>query len=76
MKCFLRMGNDPLEAAIQHGTKADAIAEFRESADELARYGQPIEATLHYAASFDDLAEYPDFALSLGPRGGTRCERC
>ena len=76
MTCFLRVGNDYLEDAERHATKADAIAAFAETARELARYDQRIEATLHYAANRDELQEYPDFVLSLGPRGGIRCERC
>lgn len=28
------------------------------------------------AACRDELVEYPDFVLSLGPRGGVKCERC
>lgn len=71
MPWFLRMGDDPLEGATQHNTKADAISEYASAAHELARYGQAIEATLHRGP---DPAEYPDFVLSLGPRGGIRCE--
>lgn len=74
MRCFLRVGNDYLEDAERHATKA--VAAYAETARELARYDQRIEASLHYAATRDELQEYPDFALSLGPRGGIRCERC
>lgn len=73
---YLRLGFDPLESAMRFRTKADAVAHYREVATELDRYGQQIEATIHLALNRDDLAEYPDYALSLGPRGGVRCEPC
>lgn len=76
MRCYLRIGNDTTEQAACHLTKASAIAEFAEAARELARYDQRIEASLHYAPSRVEIDDYPDFVLSLGPRGGIRCERC
>ena len=72
---YLRIGDDYLEGAERHRTKADAVAAFAEVAHDLARYGQTIEATIHIADNADEVVEYPDFVLSLGPRGGVRCER-
>ena len=69
MPCFLRYSTDYDEYE-RHATKADACAAFSETAEELDRYGQRIEASLHMAPSEDEIAEYPDFVLSLGPRGG------
>lgn len=73
---YLRMGTGYLVNSEWYATKADAIRAFEEVARELDRYGQSIEALIHYGADIDSLAEYPDFVLSLGPRGGVRCERC
>jgi hypothetical protein len=56
-------------------TKAGAIFHYRCVAEELAQYGQSIEATIHIAQHSDALVEYPDYVLSLGPRGGVRVER-
>ena len=73
MKCFLRVGNDFLEDATRCSSKRYAIAEFRAIAEELSQFGQEIEASIHYASKRSELQEYPDFVLSLGPRGGVRC---
>ncbi|WP_186083105.1 hypothetical protein [Burkholderia gladioli] len=75
MAYFLRMGSDYLEQAEKHRTKADAIAAFRETSDELNRYGQSITGSLHIADSMDDVVEYPDFVLERGPRGGIKVDR-
>ena len=74
-KCFLRLGTDSLDRAIAYRSRAAAIAAFRAVAVELDRYGQRIEATIHIAPSRDLVDEYPDFLLSLGPRGGVRVDR-
>lgn len=76
MKAFLRYQNDDLSDAKRFDTKAAAMAAFEATARDLARYGQPIEASLHYADTLDDIGEYPDAILSLGPRGGLRCDPC
>lgn len=75
-RLYLRIGADQLDQAAEHSSIADAKAEFGEVANELRRYGQPIDATLHIAESRDECDEYPDYVLSLGPRGGIRCQRC
>lgn len=75
MKTYLRLGADTLDEARRYPSKAAAIAAYAETARELARYGQPIEASLHYAEKRDTLAEYPDFILYLTARGAVRCER-
>ena len=75
MKTFLRMGSDYLDQATAHRTIGDACAEFMEAARELDRYGQRIEASLHFAPDLASVAEYPDRILSLGPRGGLKMER-
>ena len=72
---YLRMGNDCLDEAERHATLRDAVAAFREVANELGRYGQRIEASVHIAAKRSECDEYPDYVLSVGPRGGVRCER-
>lgn len=75
MICFLRIGDDYLDDATRCPSIAYAKAEFAAAATELGRYGQHTEASIHIAASKDELVEYPDFILSLGPRGGIRAER-
>ena len=72
---YLRMGDDDLDQARRYRTRADALSAFGYAARELARYGQDLSASVHLAASRDELAEYPDLVLSLGPRGGIRVER-
>ena len=67
---FLRIGDDALESAEAYQTKAGAIAAYRRVAIQLWGYGQSIDATVHIAPRPDDVDEYPDFVLSLGPRGG------
>ena len=56
-------------------TKAGAVFHYRHVAQELAEVGQTIDGTIHVAQRRDALVEYPDFILSLGPRGGVRVER-
>jgi hypothetical protein len=67
---FLRIGDDALESARAYQTKTGAIAAYGRVARELWAYGQSIDATVHIAPRPDDVAECPDFVLSLGPRGG------
>ncbi len=76
MVCFLRFASDPLEDATRFNTKRDAVLSFAKVAFELDRIGQRIDASLHVARDRDVIHEYPDFVLSLGPRGGVRCEPC
>jgi hypothetical protein len=72
---FLRYDNDYLDAALKFAYKKNAINHFRNTAEDLSRYEQHVEATLHIANFRDELVEYPDFVLTLGPRGGVRCEK-
>ena len=75
MKTYLRIGDDHLEQAKRYASKSAAVDAFLEVARDLDRYGQRIEASLHYARTKAELVEYPDFILSLGPRGGLKIER-
>ena len=75
MNCFLRMGEDHLNCAMEFFTIGDAKHAFLETARDLDRYDQRIEASIHIADSVEELSEYPDYVLSLGPRGGLKCER-
>lgn len=74
-KYYLRMGMDTLDEAVGYWTKSAAVAAYRDVAEELDQYGQVIDGTIHMAPTRYEIAEYPDFALSLGPRGGVRVER-
>lgn len=71
---FLRMGSDYLEDAKPYRSKRAAVDAFADTARELARYDQRIEASVHIAPTMAEVVEYPDFVLSLGPRGGVRVE--
>lgn len=59
---------------MQHRTKGDAVADFECVARYLDRFEQRITASIHIAHKRDEIVEYPDFVLSLGPRGGVRVE--
>ena len=72
---FLRMGADYLEEARGFVTKSGAVDHYRAVAQELAGFGQEIEGSIHIAPDREALAEYPDYVLALGPRGGVRVER-
>lgn len=72
---FLRIGDDYLDDAKRYSTRATAVWKFQQVAQELARYGQDIQASLHAAPSREALAEYPDFVLALGPRGGIQLQK-
>ena len=73
---YLRIGDDSLEEAEEHPTKQFAVWAFQRVAEQLARYGQEIEASLHKAKNRDEVVEYPDYVLALGPRGGIKIDRC
>ena len=75
MTYYLCVGADPLDDACGYARKSDALDTFRDVAEGLARFGQSIEGTIHIADKRSEIVEYPDFVLSLGPRGGVRCER-
>lgn len=80
VKCYLRQGDDYLEDAKLMPSLQAAKDEFESTARELDRFGQKIEATIHiYDPRVMNGAlfchEYPDYVLSLGPKGGLRCDR-
>ena len=70
--CYLRYQFDSLANAKMHASMASACSEFLKTAKDLDRYGQRIESSIHIAATKEELDEYPDYVLSLGPRGGLR----
>ena len=71
---FLRIGDDCLEQAMSFRTKSAALDYYRAVAEDLQRFDQQIEATVHVAPDRDQVVEYPDWVLSLGPRGGLRVQ--
>ena len=71
----LRLGSDYLEDALLFQTKTAALHKYQRVAQELERYGQELDASLHRAPNRDTLDEYPDYVLALGPRGGVNVER-
>ncbi len=72
-KCYLVLTS--LDRAVEYPSQTAAIRAFRYTADELFKYGQRIEATLHFANSREELVEYPDYTLALGPNGGLKMEK-
>jgi hypothetical protein len=76
MFTYLRIGSDTLEEAVLYRTMQAAINDFAACALELDRYGQRVEASLHFVGSAqEEPAEYPDRVLALGPRGGVQVHR-
>lgn len=75
MIIYLCFAGDYLSDSKRFESKKAAIDHFTDTARELARFDQKIEASLHIGKSLDEISEYPDFVLSLGPRGGIVCER-
>lgn len=73
---YLVFGGDFIGDAVAYASKTAAVSAFADAALELDRFGQRIEAGIHKAAKRSEIDEYPDYALSLGPRGGIRCEPC
>ena len=73
--CYLRMGGDALADAEPCRSLAVARASYMAAARELDRYGQKITATVHIATSLAAAAEYPDYLLELGARGGLQSTR-
>ena len=71
---FLRIGDDHLEQAVPFKTKSAALDYFRSVAEHLIRFDQQIEASVHVAPDRDQVVEYPDWVLSLGPRGGLQVQ--
>lgn len=61
---FLRFADEYLEDAQGFKTLREAREAYEEVAEELYRYGQAIEATVHVAKCIDEVAEYPDCLFS------------
>lgn len=74
MRVYLLYQGEYLEDATGYQSKWAAVDAFERTARELDRFGQKIEASLHLGVQ-GELNEYPDFVLSLGPRGGLRVEK-
>lgn len=73
--CFLCFAGEYLDDAQKCRSIEFAKGEFLAAAQELDRFGQRIEASIHIAPRRSEIAEYPDYVLSLGPRGGLKVER-
>lgn len=56
-----------------HPSVANAKLEFTDAARELGSFGQTLEAFLYIGVQ--EPGDYPDYVLSLGPRGGVVCSR-
>ena len=71
MKWFLRVGGDTYEQMEQHKTLKDAKDSYFAGASQLARWGHELDAAVYRGCDSD----YPDYVLSIGPKGGLKCER-
>lgn len=86
-RCFLRIGNDYLEDAEECFSIEEAVDEYRAYAEDVLRFEDTCaDAAIHIPDNAkasvaarpdprDRLGEYPDYVLSIGPRGGVRKER-
>lgn len=79
MRYYLTLGTplDGLDSAPWYYTRQDAVSAFCDYAREGMRTGLDEYPTgaIHAAPSRDELNEYPDWILSIGPRGGVRVDR-
>ena len=80
MRYYLTLGaplDGGLDSAPWYYTKQDAISAFADYAREGMRTGLDETPTgaIHAAPSRDTLTDYPDWILSIGPRGGVRVDR-
>lgn len=75
MKCYLRYQGEYLAQAEACRSISEAKHKFQCAAQQLAGFGQRIEATIHIPRA-GELHEYPDYALSLGDKGNIKRERC
>lgn len=79
MRCYLYYAGSPYERPEAHRSLGEAKDAFLRTARELARLGQPCEATLHLRDEriHDEpkWEEYPYLVLSLTERGNLKCER-
>ena len=79
MRYYLTLGAplDGLDSAPWFYTRQDAVSAFCDYAREGMRTGLDEHPTgaIHAAPSRDELDEYPDWILSIGPRGGVRVDR-
>lgn len=69
MKCYICFTGIYPEYEPMESIK-EACYYFKTVADELAAFDQTIEASVHIADIEDTIAEYPDYVLSRGIRGG------
>ena len=78
-RVYIRFDNQYLEDAEPCDSIAEAKRYFETTARDLARYGQEVTASLHVydrrITEGNHCQEYPDYLLSIGPRGGVRVER-
>jgi hypothetical protein len=87
MKCYLRIGGDSIEDSSPCESISDAVGEYRRYVEDVLRFQDTAdEAAIHIPDNDkgsvaarpnprDRLCDYPDYVLSVGPRGGIRKER-
>lgn len=75
VKCFLVIAGCRGAVFEPFDTIGDAKRDFVDAATQLAGFGQTLRASLHIAKTVEAVSDYPDYVLSLGPRGALRCDR-
>lgn len=76
MRCFIRFDTDSLDNAEPCASLREACDTYADTARELDLYGQECKATVHFARTREELAEYPDRLLTLSARGAVQIARC
>lgn len=72
MGYYLRIGTDTLDEAKRYRNVKEATDAFRKVSSELHQYGQSITASLHIAASREEIVEDADYLFETGRNGGAR----
>ena len=75
-RAYLVIDGDSLDRAERYNSVRDAVRRFAAVAEELENYGQEgTQGAIHLAPTRAETVDYPDYVLSIGPRGGVRVER-
>lgn len=69
-KCYLNIEGDDLVQSRRYMSIRDACDDYLDTARILSQVGQPARGYIHIANYMREMCDYPDFRLSLGPKGG------
>lgn len=74
MRVFLLLGDSDLTDAKPYRCKQAAVDAYAKTARDLRRFGQRIDGTIHSDHKGQPV-DYPEYVLTLTPRGAVRIER-